>query len=427
MSETAITVENLGKRYRIGARQERHDSFAEALTTALVAPLHRMRRIGKPAPLDETLWALRNVSFQVEAGEVLGIIGRNGAGKSTLLKLLSRLTEPTEGRMRMRGRLGSLLEVGTGFHPELTGRENIYLNGTILGMRRDEITRKFDEIIAFSGIERFLDTPVKRYSSGMYVRLAFAVAAHLEPEILVVDEVLAVGDEEFQKKCLGKMGEVARQGRTILFVSHNMPAIKRLCTRALLLDNGQLKIDGEVEKVVTTYFQSNDVVKGDGVIPENADRINSGQGFLRRVRLCDRAGASLSQIFLGQPFSISLIYDIKDLIEDAAVEVGISTLDGLRVATICSLDEGCTRLKMAPGLREIVVEIDVTMLPGEYTVDAFLQNLSTNTTVDWVDRTLQFTALNVAEVGDDHYHWGQVRGFVRPKSNWRTPVAADIK
>jgi lipopolysaccharide transport system ATP-binding protein len=425
MSETAIIVENLGKRYRIGARQERHDSFAEAFTSALLSPFRRLRNLRQPVPRDETLWALRNVSFQVEPGEVLGIIGRNGAGKSTLLKLLSRITEPTEGRIKMRGRLGSLLEVGTGFHPELTGRENVYLNGTILGMRRDEIDRKFDQIISFSGIEKFLDTPVKRYSSGMYVRLAFAVAAHLEPEILVVDEVLAVGDAEFQRKCLGKMGEVAREGRTILFVSHSMPAIKSLCTRAILLDHGQLLMDDEVEKVVTTYLKSEDAVKGDGSIPENAARINNGQGWLRRVGLYDGAAQAISQIFLGQDFCVSLIYDIKDLIEEAAVEVGISTLDGLRVATVCSLDDCGAPLKLAPGVHELRVAIEVTMLPGEYTLDVFLHNLSTNTTVDWVDRTFQFTALNLSEVGEDHYHWGRVRGFVRPKSSWQAPIVCN--
>ena len=207
-------------------------------------------------PDDTDLWALRDVSFEVKRGEVVGIIGRNGAGKSTLLKILSRITEPTAGSAKIHGRVGSLLEVGTGFHPELTGRENIYLNGAILGMRRAEIERKFDEIVAFAEIERFLDTPVKRYSSGMYVRLAFAVAAHLEPEILLVDEVLAVGDAQFQKKCLGKMGDVAKEGRTVLFVSHNMVAVQTLCQRAFWLDSGQLKAQGEVGTIVTTYLRA---------------------------------------------------------------------------------------------------------------------------------------------------------------------------
>src|SRR5512138_1711367 len=230
MENLAISVRDLGKQYRIGGRQERHETFMAAVTAAMASPLRRLRRIGKPVPEEQIFWALRNVSFELNRGEVLGIIGRNGAGKSTMLKLLSRITEPTEGRMEIHGRLGSLLEVGTGFHPELTGRENIFLNGTILGMKRREVGRKFDEIVEFSGVEQFLDTPVKRYSSGMYVRLAFSVAAHLDPEVMIVDEVLAVGDAEFQKKCLGKMQSVAQSGRTVFFVSHNMQTVSQLCS-----------------------------------------------------------------------------------------------------------------------------------------------------------------------------------------------------
>ena len=418
MNEIAISVQNLGKLFRIGGKQKQYDTFAAKLFASITAPVRRLRRIGKPTPPEENLWALKGVSFDVRQGEILGIIGRNGAGKSTLLKLLSRITDPTEGRMEVHGRLGSLLEVGTGFHPELTGRENIYLNGAILGMKREEIRNNFDQIVAFAEIEKFLDTPVKRYSSGMYVRLAFAVAAHLEPEILVIDEVLAVGDAEFQKRCLGKMGEAAGHGRTILFVSHNMAAIKSLCTRAVLIEDGHVKIDGEVDKVVTTYLQKNSV-QSDGVVPEDAVRINNGEGFLRRVRLSDSNGKSIKEVFLGQRFCLAMIYEITDLLEAAAVEVSISTLDGLRVATVCNLDEARPPLRLAPGLREITVEIDVTLLPGEYAVDVFLQNLSTNTTVDWVDRTLQFKSLNVAEVGEDHYHFTQLRGFVRPKSVWQ--------
>ncbi|MBC7238149.1 MAG: ABC transporter ATP-binding protein, partial [Chloroflexi bacterium] len=233
MTDLAIRVEQLSKRYRIGARQQTFNRLSEQVMHTLGAPLRRLRRLGQPPPPEETIWALKDISFEVRKGEVVGVIGRNGAGKSTLLKVLSRITEPTAGWAEIHGRVGSLLEVGTGFHPELTGRENIYLNGTILGMKKAEVERKFDEIVAFAEVEPFLDTPVKRYSSGMSVRLAFAVAAHLEPEILLVDEVLAVGDAEFQKKCLGKMGEVAREGRTVLFVSHNMGAVVRLCKRAL--------------------------------------------------------------------------------------------------------------------------------------------------------------------------------------------------
>ncbi len=257
----AIRVENLSKRYRLGeGTRGGYRTFREALVEAAAAPFRGLaRRAGRPTQAgspredEKTLWALKDVSFEVEPGEVVGLIGRNGAGKSTLLKVLSRITEPTSGRAELHGRVGSLLEVGTGFHPELTGRENIYLNGSILGMRRKEIDRQFDAIVAFSEIERFLDTPVKRFSSGMYVRLAFAVAAHLQPEILIVDEVLAVGDAQFQKKCMGKMGDVAQSGRTVLFVSHSMPAVRALCSKGILLEEGRVQTMGNVAEAVRAY------------------------------------------------------------------------------------------------------------------------------------------------------------------------------
>lgn len=259
MSEIAIRVERLGKQYRIGKR-ERYRTLRDTVTDTLMAPFVVARAAFKRSlpqkaeTSNEQFWALRDVSFEVPRGGVVGIIGRNGAGKSTLLKILSRITEPTEGRVEVHGRVGSLLEVGTGFHPELTGRENIFLNGAILGMRRAEIARKFDEIVAFAEIESFIDTPVKHYSSGMYMRLAFAVAAHLEPEILVIDEVLAVGDSQFQKRCLGKMGEVARQGRTVLFVSHNLPSVESLCSECVLLRQGKVDSTGSARTIISSYL-----------------------------------------------------------------------------------------------------------------------------------------------------------------------------
>lgn len=270
MSETIITVENLGKRYELGPSKgnnngsaHRYKTFAETLVDGaktLFRPRHKPipnNRITDNSSSSDEFWALRDVSFEVKRGEVVGIIGRNGAGKSTLLKILSRITEPTKGRVQLKGRVASLLEVGTGFHPELTGRENIFLNGAILGMSRAEMLSKFDEIVAFAEVEKFLDTPVKRYSSGMYVRLAFAVAAHIEPEILVVDEVLAVGDAEFQKKCLGKMHDVAaNEGRTVLFVSHQMNAVEELCTECLLLRNGTLQATGTPAEIISTYLRN---------------------------------------------------------------------------------------------------------------------------------------------------------------------------
>ncbi|HEY5073572.1 MAG TPA: polysaccharide ABC transporter ATP-binding protein, partial [Pyrinomonadaceae bacterium] len=285
-----IKAENVSKQYHIGPQKISYDTLRETLADKMRAPFKRLGRNGSSE--SERFWALKDINFEVYPGEILGIIGRNGAGKSTLLKILSRITDPTSGRVELYGRVGSLLEVGTGFHPELSGRENIFLNGTILGMSRREITRKFDEIVAFAEVERFLDTPVKRYSSGMYVRLAFAVAAHLEPEILLVDEVLAVGDVAFQKKCLGKMGEVASEGRTVLFVSHDMRAIRSLCSSAIHLQSGQMVMKGEVREAIGSYAASasfaectfpvgtEDVVVHNFSILQNGARVETIDGSL---------------------------------------------------------------------------------------------------------------------------------------------------
>lgn len=272
MSKPIIKVENLSKKYQLGARQEAYSTFRESLTGAMKAPLQRLLRSGSTTE-DDTLWALKDINFEVQPGEVLGIIGRNGAGKSTLLKVLSRITEPTTGSIKLYGRVASLLEVGTGFHPELSGRENIYLNGAILGMARREIEHRFDEIVDFAEVEKFIDTPVKRYSSGMYLRLAFAVAAHLDPEILVVDEVLAVGDAEFQKKCLGKMQDVATGGKTVLFVSHNMNAVEQLCSSAIRLERGHICQNSKnVRQVIKKHL-----FQDDGISP--TEWTNSGIEF----------------------------------------------------------------------------------------------------------------------------------------------------
>jgi homopolymeric O-antigen transport system ATP-binding protein len=280
MTNVALTAENLGKRYRVGGPRVAHGSVRESLIEGMHAPLRRLRNRGVSRP--QPFWALRDVGFEVGWGEVLGIIGSNGAGKSTLLKILSRVTYPTTGCAEVHGRVSSLLEVGTGFHNELTGRENIFLNGAVLGMRKDEIQRKFDAIVDFAGLDRFLDTPVKRYSSGMFMRLAFSVAAHLEPEILIVDEVLAVGDTAFQKKCLTKMGSVSREGRTILFVSHNMPAIQALCHRALRLQNGRVADEGQPTEVIQRYLASEVGSVGQS-LEQRRDR--AGDGSARIVSL----------------------------------------------------------------------------------------------------------------------------------------------
>jgi lipopolysaccharide transport system ATP-binding protein len=303
-----IKVEGLGKRYRIGAQQSPYGSLRETLAGAVRAPLRlwqRNRRAATP-----TFWAVKDVSFEVQPGEVVGIIGRNGAGKSTLLKLLSRITEPTTGRIELYGRVGSLLEVGTGFHPELSGRENIYLNGAILGMARTEIARKFDEIVAFAEMAKFIDTPVKHYSSGMYLRLAFAVAAHLEPEILIVDEVLAVGDVRFQRKCLDKMQDVSQQGRTVLFVSHNMPAVSRLCQRAILLNEGEVMQDGPAPRVVSTYLGAGLETTGLREWPDVERAPGDDVVKLRAVRVRSDDSGVTDVVDVQKPFMIEIEYDV---------------------------------------------------------------------------------------------------------------------
>jgi len=315
-----IRVEGLAKRYRIGAREDSDRTLRETVADAFKAPFRGPRAGARPG--GETIWALRDVGFEVQPGEVVGLIGRNGAGKSTLLKILARITEPTKGRVDLFGRVGSLLEVGTGFHPELTGRENVYLNGAILGMTKAEIRRKFDEIVAFAEIGKFVDTPVKRYSSGMYVRLAFAVAAHLEPEILIVDEVLAVGDAQFQKKCLGKMGEVARGGRTILFVSHNMGAVDQLCDRAVHIAAGRVEEIGPVRQVVTNYLSGLFRGKDEDLDRLRFARSDAGVKFMR-VELLSGDGATLA---FGQP--VEYLLTVRSEVEADGLSIGSSIFNG---------------------------------------------------------------------------------------------------
>jgi lipopolysaccharide transport system ATP-binding protein len=312
MTEYAIRAEGLGKQYRIGGPRVRYRTMRDTLVESVQAPFRRARALLQgqaygAAGLQEVIWALRDVSFEVKQGEVIGLIGRNGAGKSTLLKILSRITAPTEGYIEGFGRVGSLLEVGTGFHPELTGRENVYLNGAILGMSRREIDDKLDEIVSFAEVEKFIDTPVKHYSSGMYLRLAFAVAAHLEPEILLVDEVLAVGDAAFQKKCLGRMNDVARAGRTVVFVSHNMAAISNLCNRCLLLDGGQVILNGDTATVVGQYLSTvHDRASID--LAERKDRTGDGRFRFQKIWMTDETGEPISSVASGGEMSFVLEY-----------------------------------------------------------------------------------------------------------------------
>jgi lipopolysaccharide transport system ATP-binding protein len=304
MDEIAIVASGISKKYRIGVRQDPYGRLSESLWNAITSPFRRKRDRDRA----DDFWALRDVSFEVPRGSVVGIIGRNGAGKSTLLKILSRITEPTLGRAELRGRVGSLLEVGTGFHQELTGRDNVFLSGAILGMKRSEIQRKFDEIVAFADIGQFIDTPVKRYSSGMKVRLGFAVAAFLEPEILFIDEVLAVGDAEFQKKCLGKMSEIGEGGRTVIFVSHSMPAILRLCNRAILLDHGRVVVDGHTHEVVRRYLESGPGQMSSREWPDPASAPGDDVARLKSVRVIPDGGGPAEEIDIRRPIDVEVEY-----------------------------------------------------------------------------------------------------------------------
>lgn len=372
---TVITVKNVGKKYTISHQQrEEYSSLRDALTNSVTtfgkSLLRPFRRFPAPQPSStlnlnpdsEDFWALNDVSFEVKQGERLGIIGRNGAGKSTLLKIVSRITEPTTGSVRIRGRVASLLEVGTGFHPELTGRENIYLNGAILGMSRQEIKNKFDEIVDFSEIEKFLDTPVKRYSSGMYVRLAFAVAAHLEPEILIVDEVLAVGDAAFQKKCLGKMEEVGSEGRTVLFVSHNIQAITRICNRVVWLGNGELLDDGPALSVVHSYLESTETVQKSAEMDLTSwsQRYGSGEAKILSARLLNNNGA-INTVFYRNGYlatEFSFTCENRQKLNFSAV---ILSESGIRLFHMCHNDGNVFHDEDFEG--KYVVRFEIPLLP----------------------------------------------------------------
>ena len=405
MSDAVIRAENLSKRYRIGER-EQYGALRDVLARAVKAPL-RMFKTQKAQSRngDEThIWALKDVSFDVQQGEVVGIIGRNGAGKSTLLKILARVTKPTGGVADVRGRLGSLLEVGTGFHPELTGRENTFLNGAILGMTKREVGRKFDEIVAFAEIEKFIDTPVKHYSSGMYVRLAFAVAAHLDTEILLVDEVLAVGDAKFQRKCLGKIGEAASSGRTVLFVSHNMVPVSSLCTKAILLDHGTVATVGPTRKVVAAYIEDAEGNRAGEVSWNESDRIaNNGRLRLIRARIVGPRGVSCD-VVIDEPFTLEVEYEVMGTLNAA------SSVHVLDKHSALAFSTGTILRDSTPGAYRDSYQFPGNLLnDGLYAFNLLLMTDGFRIEVR-VDRALTFT---VHESSGREY-LGDIGGAVRP-------------
>jgi lipopolysaccharide transport system ATP-binding protein len=396
-SELAIEVHGLGKRYVLGERGR--------------TPRRRNR---------EELWALEDVAFEVERGSAVGVVGHNGAGKTTLLKILSRITAPSTGEARITGSVGSLLEVGTGFHPELSGRDNVYLNGAILGMRRKEIKGKFDEIVAFAEVERFIDTPVKRYSSGMYVRLAFAVAAHLEPDILIVDEVLAVGDASFQRKCLGKMGEVSSEGRTVVFVSHNMAAVRSLTSKALWLDHGRVAASGPTSEVVTEYLASTIDEEASGVVDltENSSRRHVGKFTAGRVRftsvsLLDPADRPSLTFGEGAPLRIDMRFDIRQPVRFLELYVRVKSTDGQR---LFSSFGGQIESTVEPGRYRSICEIAENPLrPGRYVVELVARAADPE---DIVPSALVFT-VEAGHLEEDNLHYAYTAdGIVRVRSSW---------
>jgi lipopolysaccharide transport system ATP-binding protein len=424
MSSDSVVLhaEGVGKRYRVGER-EPYRALRDVLANAFKAPGWRLRRGARPEP--DTIWALADVSFEVGRGEVLGLIGANGAGKSTLLKVLSRITEPTTGEVAIRGRVGSLLEVGTGFHPELTGRENIFLNGTILGMRRTEIVARFDEIVEFSGVERFLDTPVKRYSSGMQVRLAFAVAAHLQPEILLVDEVLAVGDAEFQQKCLGKMQDVTRAGRTVIFVSHNLAAVRSLCPRSLVLEGGRLVFDGETPSAIERYLGRADrameaVVEGEQLERRLVkERVYGDTALFRceRVSVLDEAGSPATTFSSDEEIAIAVDYTVLRALPGFRVLVTLTDADGTPVLRTETIDDADAPVRLDPGRYRSQVVVPRHLL-GDARLDVNVSLISE------VNQVLDYAALVQLDV---HFagHGSNMRGkaYLRPPLAWRTEVA----
>ncbi|MCB9437113.1 MAG: ABC transporter ATP-binding protein [Anaerolineales bacterium] len=425
MSDIAIRVEGLGKQYRIGGKQEKYKTLRDSIADAFSAPFRRAGQLLKgqaygAAGLSETIWALKDVSFEVKHGEVLGIIGRNGAGKSTLLKILSQITEPTEGYVDVYGRVGALLEVGTGFHPELTGRENVYLNGAILGMSRAEIDRKFDEIVDFSGVEKFIDTPVKHYSSGMGLRLGFAVAAHLEPEILVVDEVLAVGDAEFQKKCIGKMAETSESGRTVVFVSHNMVSILNLCNNVILLDKGSIEKTGYSKDIIDYYLSSAQIDKtGNSVaLAQRTDRKGDASFKFTHIKIMDKNHDTTNDILSGESLTFHISYSASEKLMGQPLRITIR-IHNMEDQPIFAVDNAFTGQNFFITAEQDTLLCKIPSLPllsGQYSVHLWAQ--VGNEVADSISQTTLFTVHSSDYFGTGQFPNPSRHGFVFVNHLW---------
>jgi lipopolysaccharide transport system ATP-binding protein len=406
MSDTVIKVENLSKKYIIGhQRQARHTTLRDSISAGSKHLVEKLRGKSAADPTSEEFWALKDVDFEIKQGDRVGIIGRNGAGKSTLLKILSRITEPTNGSIRINGRVASLLEVGTGFHPELTGRENIFLNGAILGMEKTEIQRKFDEIVDFAEVEKFLDTPVKRYSSGMYVRLAFAVAAHLEPEILIVDEVLAVGDAQFQKKCLGKMKNVSGEGRTVLFVSHNMAAINTLCSSGLVLNRGKIACSGSAKDCISAYETQNSQDREE--IWKKSPNELGGSLVISEIRLNVKGE---------QPdISLDVYVSLESRSQHKAAHLAIEVLNTSGMSIMQAIPSTENYIKNDLGKHSVKVTIQLPpLIPERYLVSVWAGSHNTET-IDWIKEAAMFEINESPTVGRSFPHHAE-HGYIVPRS-----------
>jgi len=420
-----VRVENVSKAYQLG----------QINTGTLTNDLKRWyaKKRGKEDPFlqvgeendrtvkgtSDIVWSLKDVTFDINQGDSLGIVGRNGAGKSTLLKLLSQITTPTQGCIKIKGKIASLLEVGTGFHPELSGRENIYLNGAILGMRKNEIKNKFDEIVEFAGVERYIDTPVKRYSSGMYVRLAFAVAAHLESEILIVDEVLAVGDTEFQKKCMGKMSQLGKDsGRTIIFVSHNMVAIKQLCNRCVYLKNGKVLGDSDTQTIISQYLTSNNpALETGGVIPPSLSLHGTGEAKFKKLYPVNAEGEPCAEFYFGDPITVIVQLETYSNLENISMAVYMLNGYGERIC-MATADQHYKPINLETGLYEMKVSFKEVMMPGEYSFGLSISHYYSGSDIDFIETFSNFKITKESPSKDLIYPWATVHGYIKPQVNW---------
>ncbi|MES2131527.1 MAG: ABC transporter ATP-binding protein [Bacteroidota bacterium] len=426
MSSIVLKAENISKQYRLGQ-----------LGTGTISHdvnrwWHKVR--GKEDPYlkigdandrsarggSDYVWSLKDINFGINQGEVLGIIGKNGAGKSTLLKILSQITAPTTGEVKIKGRIAALLEVGTGFHPDLSGRENIFLNGAILGMSKHEIKSKLDEIVDFSGVAKYLDTPVKRYSSGMMVRLGFAVAAHLEPEILIVDEVLAVGDAEFQKKCLGKMKDVSGQGRTVLFVSHNMPSIRMLCTKCMHLEKGKVKNIGETDFIIGEYLSGGHHLESSAVgeIPDNLSLHNTGEAKFKTAFVLNEKGENTQELDFLEKFKVSFTLEIKKEVKDVTLSVFIVNQYG-DIIMMAVEDELYKPTSFDIGKYEMNVGFNEEIMPGNYSLGFALSYFHTGSDIDYIESFYPFTVNKESKSKNLEYPWATIHGYTKPKTNWQ--------